>query len=238
MGTVHRIHHFAQAIVDVEAGSTSKLEFLSRVDGVAPRDLEAFFESRSPRESLGIVLDQVELATRFQREFGTPCSINVDNKILLNESTRAELLERLTGNTIPVTFEFTEIFPMPPAQLVNPIFGRLRECSVEIALDDFGTGFNGMSLFVDYDFDVVKVDRVLIADIASRTKKAKVLGLICDMIGSLGKCHVVEGLDNEGALRVLQELGYSVFQGFYFHRPEPLTEFSGLSVDPSVRGAA
>lgn len=238
MGTVHRIHQFAQAVVDVEKQTTIKLELLSRVDGVGPSDLEEFFESLSPEDSLSIVMEQLELATRVHAESGMPCSINIDNKILLNEPTRAQLLERLTGNTVPMTFEFTEIFPMPPAQLVNPIFGQLRERSVEIALDDFGTGFNGMSLFVDYDFDVIKVDRVLIADIASRTKKAKVLGLICDMIASLGKCHVVEGLDDQETLQILRDLGYSVFQGFYFHRPEPLDDFSAVDIYPHVRGAA
>ncbi len=238
MGNGYRIHQFAQAVVDVERGATIKLELLSRVDGVGPSDLEEFFESLSPEDSLSIVLEQLDLAVRVQEEFGTPCSINIDNKILLSEPTRAQLLERLTGNTVPVTFEFTEIFPMPPAQLVNPIFGQLRERYVEIALDDFGTGFNGMSLFVDYDFDVIKVDRVLIADIASRTKKAKVLGLICDMISSLGKSHVVEGLDDEETLQILRDLGYSVFQGFYFHHPEPLNDFSDLSVYPRVQGAA
>ena len=200
MTVLRRIRHVGQAIVDVEEGVPTKVELLSRVDGVEASKLEEFFESLTPKESLDVVLKQFELATSFYGTWGVPCSINVDNKILLNESTRAELLERLTDNKTPVTFEFTEIFPMPPAQMVNPIFGALRDCSVEVALDDFGTGFNGMSLFVDYDFDVVKVDRVLISDIASRTKKAKVLGLICDMIKSLGKSHVVEGLDDEASL--------------------------------------
>lgn len=220
------IQFFGQPIVDVIEDRAVKVELLTRVSDPSVVDLEAFFEQLTPEESLGLTVAQYEISRDFYRRTRVPCAVNVDNKVLLNDATRQLLLETVHGNTVPVTFEFTEVFPMPPADLVNPVFNELRDHGISIALDDFGTGFNGMSLFVDYDFDIVKVDRVLTTDIKARAKKAKVLALICSMIQSIGKEHVIEGVETEETLDTLVELGFRVFQGFHFHLPAKLDDLS------------
>ena len=114
---------------------------------------------------------------------------------------------------------------MPPPELMNPLLKVLRDFGKRSALDDFGTGFNGMSLFVDFDFDVVKIDRSLIVDIETRPAKLKVLGLIGQMIDTLGKEHVVEGVETQSQSDKLRACGFHTFQGYLWHRPEPIEAF-------------
>ena len=81
-----------------------------------------------------------------------------------------------------------------------------------------------MSLLTDYDFDVVKIDRSLVFDIANRVEKQKTVKLINQMLGVLGKRHVVEGVDDDEVYRLLKKAGFTTFQGYLFHRPEALED--------------
>lgn len=142
-----------------------------------------------------------------------------------SQDFRKEVLNSIQRATAPTIYEFTETYPMPPSELMNPIFKVLRDAGKRSALDDFGTGFNGMSLFVDFDFDIVKIDRSLIVDIDVRPVKLKVLNLISEMIEALGKQHVVEGVETQSQLDKLRACGFHTFQGYALHRPEPIEHF-------------
>ncbi|WP_439107734.1 EAL domain-containing protein [Congregibacter sp.] len=212
---------YGQQIVNATTRRVDKVELLSRpVGGGDIPDLEAFFQKLPVEAHLDLVKWHVQIAREVHAALGVPVCINVDNQIFLEERYTHHLYSLIERNRLPLVFEFTEMNPMPSVDRVHPVFRRLREHSVQIALDDFGAGFNGMSLFTDYDFDIVKIDRALVKDVAVRAKKAQVLGLLADMITTLGKSHVVEGLETEEQLMSLQRLGFTTFQGFFFHRPD------------------
>ncbi len=223
MSIVNRVHFFAQQVVDISATATKKYELLSR-----PRNpwggtsIEQFFSGLEPEQHLCIIEAQLSLAEKLFETTGAECAINVDNMILKDESHQESLCKMAEAHHFPVTFEFTEVNPMPPVDKVNPLLNTLRSLGITPSLDDFGTGFNGMSLFVDYDFDIVKIDRSLISDLSGRSKKAEVLGLLAKMIDTLDKAHVVEGVESIEQLALLADLGFHCFQGFYFHQPEPV----------------
>jgi EAL domain-containing protein (putative c-di-GMP-specific phosphodiesterase class I) len=104
---------------------------------------------------------------------------------------------------------------------VNGIFQQLRALNCSVALDDFGTGFNGMSLFVDYDFDFIKIDRAIIANVAENSQRAKVVKLIAEMIQTLGKTPIAEGIETPEQKSIIVDCGIALQQGFLFHKPEP-----------------
>ena len=216
---------FAQSVVDLKY-NTRKYELLSRPQMLPDgHSIEEYFANMSSADLLEVVELQMKVAARFHENGIGVCSINVDNLILTDIAHQESLLSLARHYRIPVIFEFTEVHPMPPVEVVNPVFNELRKNGVMSSLDDFGTGFNGMSLFVDYDFDIVKVDRSLIADVEGRTKKAEVLRLLARMVETLGKSHVVEGVETAEQVNVLRALGFHCFQGYHFHRPQPAEEF-------------
>ncbi len=204
------------------------VEILSRLRSAVDRDrtnMAVFFHQLEPIQRFAIFEHQNQLADRLFEATGIRSSVNVDNELVESQELRAKVLASIQRATAPTTYEFTEVHPMPPSELMNPIFRVLRDSGKLSALDDFGTGFNGMSLFVDFDFDVVKIDRSLIMDIDSRPAKLKVLSLIGQMIETLGKDHVVEGVETQAQMDRLRACGFHTFQGYLMHRPEPIERF-------------
>lgn len=185
---------------------------------------EEFFRVLSADDSLSITFRQLELAARIYETYSVVCSVNTDNSVLHSDSLTARLIEACKVRLCPVVLEFTEVRPLPPSDLVNSIFEELKGAGAQLALDDFGTGYNGMSVFANYDFDIVKLDKSLVQGLQKRPQKLKVLKHVLEMISSLKKNHVVEGVEDEDQLERLVDIGYTVFQGFLFHRPAPVEE--------------
>lgn len=218
---------YAQKIVKTNSADFY-VEILSRpreFRATGPLNMAEFFHRLTPAERFEVFEAQNRTADRLFNATEITSSINVDNELVESEHFRKRVLESIRCATAPTIYEFTEVYPMPPSELINPIFKILRDAGKRSALDDFGTGFNGMSLFVDFDFDIVKIDRSLIVDIDVRPVKLKVLRLISEMIETLGREHVVEGVETQAQFDKLRECGFHTFQGYFLHRPEPIERF-------------
>jgi EAL domain-containing protein (putative c-di-GMP-specific phosphodiesterase class I) len=169
---------------------------------------------------------QLKRGQQLYEKTGYTCSINVDNSIFTEDRLKSRLLEGCAKFDYPKILEFTELRPMPPADEINQVFLELKNHGVSIALDDFGTGFNGMSIFANYDFDIIKIDNSMITGLESRPQKKQILQHIKNLLDALDKQHVVEGVETQERLDNLVEIGYEVFQGYFFHRPQPLGDFT------------
>lgn len=221
---VDLVETYYQNIVDAN-GSVLKRELLTRLGANQNgSSLEEFFLKISPEESMGITVNQIRLAAEIHEKTGTTCCINVDNCTWLDDRLKDLLLEAVNRYAVPLVLEFTELRPMPPPDEINSVLLDLKRHGVKLALDDFGTGLNGISVFADYDFDIVKIDRKLTLGIKERPQKLKVLAHVLDLLNLLGKDHVVEGVEDKEHFQALADIGFTVFQGFVFHRPAPVEE--------------
>lgn len=199
-------------------------ELLSRPLGVSV-SVEDYFSGLSVAQHFDVLGWQLALAEELCRDAGTHCAINLHNSVIHDEGDRNRLLTLMRGFSTPVTFEFTETFPMPPVSVANRFLRDVRRLGYTTALDDFGTGLNGMSLLTDFDFDIIKIDRVLSHDLGERLEKKKMLGLILKMLEVLGRDHVVEGIEDVDVYEFLVGIGYTQFQGFLFDRALPVDDF-------------
>lgn len=198
-------------------------ELLSRLDpGVVP---EKYFASLGIPDQLRVLDWHLGIAEAMGAEFPTHVSINLHNSMVTDEADRVRFLDRISSCPTSVTFEFTETHPMPPVGDANRLLRDIRERGHRSALDDFGTGLNRTSLLTHYDFDVIKIDRSLHVGVDTNPTRARSLKLLFEIIEQLGKAHVVEGVETEAAHEVLRAIGYSTFQGFLFHRPEPVADY-------------
>jgi EAL domain-containing protein (putative c-di-GMP-specific phosphodiesterase class I) len=218
------VETYYQNIVDAD-GTILKRELLTRL-GPNPGgpSLEEFFLKISPEKSMEITVNQIEIAARVYENSGTTCSVNVDNCTWLDDRLKELLIEAVNRYATPLVLEFTELRPMPPPDEINAVLLDLKRHGVKLALDDFGTGLNGISVFADYDFDIVKIDRKLTLGLQERPQKLQVLAHVLDLLNLLGKDHVVEGVEDDAHLKALVGVGFTTFQGFVFHRPAPVEE--------------
>lgn len=199
-----------------------EIELLSRPHGIT--DVDGFFTALDVESYMDLLRLQVDLAARLRQKFGVTCALNVHNSVIADAQRARIFLQLAESQSSPLIFEFTEKFPMPTPARSNQILRELRELGHRSALDDFGIGLNGMLQLTEYDFDIVKLDKSLCSDIAKRRGKRTCIKLIGRMLTALGKSHVVEGVEDGETLELLEECGFTTFQGYFLHRPAPIKD--------------
>lgn len=105
------------------------------------------------------------------------------------------------------------------------IISRLRQAGFCVQMDDFGSGSSSLSILQQLKVDALKLDVGFIRTTLSGENGARVLQHVVLMAGDLNADLVVEGVETLSQLQLLQQLGCTVFQGYYFARPMPVSEF-------------
>ena len=124
--------------------------------------------------------------------------------------------------------EITESVLMDDVDDARDRLDRLRALGVRIALDDFGTGHSSLTYLRRFPVDAIKLDQSFVAGVEADPGDAAILSAVVQMAGALGKECVPEGIEHEGQLTALVDLGCRVGQGFLFSRPLPAAELTEL----------
>lgn len=101
----------------------------------------------------------------------------------------------------------------------------LRSIGCRIAVDDFGSGHMFLERLATGLFDVLKIDRSLVATAASDARSVNLLAGVVSLAQSLGLRTLAEGVETEAQAQLVTEVGCDKAQGFYFGRPVPCIEF-------------
>ena len=155
-------------------------------------------------------------------------------------------LLRVGPNHRVFTDELCDYFGVPHHRLVVEIieqpssdestFDRtveaLRERDLLIAIDDFGTGFSNFDRIWRMRPDIVKLDRSLIARIASPAADHQFATQLVTMLHRAGTMVLGEGVETEEELMTLMEADVDFVQGFWLGKPHASIE-SASSVAPT-----
>lgn len=118
-----------------------------------------------------------------------------------------------------IIFEFTEDEKIQDRAHVRDIVRYYRARGFQTAIDDFGAGYAGLNLLADIQTDIVKLDMDLLRHIdRDKNRQAIVRGML-QVCRDLAIVPIAEGIESYDELRVLQDLGIELFQGYYFARP-------------------
>ncbi len=134
---------------------------------------------------------------------------------LLNESQVAPEL-------LVIELTETEFYSMN--SLTIRVIQELADRKIRIALDDFGVGFSSMSHLLEFPIDLIKIDRVFVEGVHRNHKARVITEALIDMSHQLGASVVAEGVDNDEAVRLLQELGCDYIQSHAFYQPLSVEE--------------
>jgi PAS domain S-box-containing protein len=160
---------------------------------------------------------------------GLSLAINLSPYELARRDLVAEvekLCERSGLDPSQLTFELTETALVDTSrdfwryQQVHD----LRATGAKIAIDDFGTGYSSLSYLKNLPVDLVKIDRSFVTDLATSQADSALVEAITKLSHALGLSVVAEGVESEGELAVLRQLGVDLAQGFLFGGPGPLSE--------------
>jgi EAL domain-containing protein (putative c-di-GMP-specific phosphodiesterase class I) len=141
------------------------------------------------------------------------------------ESTLDSILARNGVDHDAFKLEVTESAYTENADQVIQVVDSLRKKGYEVGMDDFGTGYSSLNMLSAMPVDVIKMDRAFIRNIERDKKDIQLVALILGIARNLKIPVVAEGVETEGQLRLLKDLGCAVVQGFYFSRPLHPTDF-------------
>jgi diguanylate cyclase (GGDEF)-like protein len=131
-----------------------------------------------------------------------------------------------------IELEFTEGALIEYSSAVNKAVKSLKNLGVATALDDFGTGYSSMSYLRHFPIDTLKIDRIFVRDIASKTAgNAPLVDAIIAMAKSLGVATVAEGVETEAQWQYLRNREANQVQGFLFCRPVSVEELNRWHTD-------
>ncbi len=117
-------------------------------------------------------------------------------------------------------FEFTENERISDTAHMQKIVDIYRKLGIWTALDDFGAGYAGLGLLSRLQPDLIKIDMELLRDIHLNHAKQIIVAGIVGIARALDIAVLGEGVESEQELTVLRATGISLFQGYYFAKPE------------------
>jgi EAL domain-containing protein (putative c-di-GMP-specific phosphodiesterase class I)/CheY-like chemotaxis protein len=119
-----------------------------------------------------------------------------------------------------VVLEITERSSLDKLDKVAERVAALRRMGFRIAIDDLGAGYAGLTTLAQLEPEIVKLDMSLVRDLHTNHTKRKVVRSMTQLAREIGALVVAEGVETEEELEAVVDLGCDFVQGFYFARPE------------------
>jgi len=118
-----------------------------------------------------------------------------------------------------LTIELTETGAMHEAIQMMDVLTRLRLKGFKLSIDDFGTGYSSLVQLQKMPFSEIKIDRTFVMQMQTNQGCRIIVEIVIDLARKLGLTSVAEGVEEEAALRSLNEMGCDAAQGFQICRP-------------------
>lgn len=150
-------------------------------------------------------------------------SVEFNQPDLANEVLRILNLAKVPARHLEI--EVTEkVLLDGRSGLVADTLERFRRQGVQIALDDFGTGYASLTHLKRFPVDHIKIDHSFITDLEQDQDDAAIVGAVVGLGGSLGLQVTAEGVETEGQVRRLREMGCHNAQGHFYAKPMAASE--------------
>lgn len=125
-----------------------------------------------------------------------------------------------------ITLELTESVLMHDADEILETMMAIRKLGFNLAVDDFGTGYSSLNYLRRFPISCLKIDQSFVRDIHNTPANESITRAIIALAESLSLNVVAEGIETGKEKGVLETLGCSEGQGYYFSKPLPATDFA------------
>ncbi|MCU4119098.1 putative bifunctional diguanylate cyclase/phosphodiesterase [Variovorax sp. N23] len=96
---------------------------------------------------------------------------------------------------------------------------QIRALGMQLSLDDFGTGYSNLTCLETLPFQMLKVDRALVAHVTENPRARQLLQGIVNLGHGMGFRMLAEGVESEEVFHEIVALGFDHIQGYYLSRP-------------------
>ena len=209
-----------QPIVDVSLRNTFAYEALVRTEEASlqrPPDLIDAAERLERLPDLGRAIRTL-VAADARDVTGVLVFVNLHPEDLRDEdlyNPQAALSRRASTVVLEVT-ERSSLEGVPDLVARRQ---RLRDLGYRLAVDDLGAGYAGLGSMAQLEPEVVKLDMGLVRGIHEQPRKRELIRGMVALCQQMGMQVIAEGVEVEGEMRALMELGCVLQQGYLFAKP-------------------
>ena len=223
----------------ITVGAEALIRFFDEAYGVVGpiHFIEILEENRCSHLIDLFVLDEVCKAQKLRcisDRRVVPVSVNFSKNTLEYADLLDHVKEIMNRYDLPeglVQIEITESVGDMDIVLINNIAQSLISMGFRLSMDDFGTKYSNLEMLFKFPFSIAKIDRSLVKNLESNEKSRIMLKHLISMIMELGIECVAEGAENEEQVRLLQQFGCNIIQGYFYSKPVTLDVFTSEFVE-------
>ena len=208
----------AQPLVDLARCEVAGYEVLARFpeSGLPPYQVFA----QATEAGFGADIEAMVIRSALELKCSLPknvfISINVDPHHLRSPVVRDVLHEI---DLTKIVFELTEHRHFGDLNDLLFVLANLRRRGATVAVDDAGSGYAGLQQLLAIRPQLIKLDRALISGLDRDEAKRALVSMLGDFASRLDAWILGEGIETEGELRALREIGVPLGQGYFLGRP-------------------
>ena len=139
-----------------------------------------------------------------------------------------ELVKQYGVEPARLRIEITETVMMTDIENKMRILDELRKAGFIVEMDDFGSGYSSLNMLKDMPVDVLKIDMKFLSRTEDVLRAQTIVRNIINLSDDLGISALTEGVETKNQYHVLSDMGCRMFQGYYFSKPIPVSEFESL----------
>lgn len=157
-------------------------------------------------------------------------NLNVEVAQLKNEQFVNELVKltrKFDVRPHKIFIEITETDLEDNPKKMIDVLESIKLAGFNLSVDDFGTGYSSIKRLTQSNFNQLKIDRYFMNNIHKNKNYQAMLKAIIIMCKDLHIEALAEGVENTQEVKLLQDYGIDVFQGYYFYKalsPENVRE--------------
>jgi diguanylate cyclase (GGDEF)-like protein/PAS domain S-box-containing protein len=122
--------------------------------------------------------------------------------------------------------EITETIAMEDTPREQGKLRELHELGISLSIDDFGMGYSSLDYLKRYPVTRIKIDKSFVDNALSNNADSAIVNAVIAIAHGLGMKVIAEGVETKEQLMFLCALDCDSFQGYYFSKPLPASEFS------------
>jgi diguanylate cyclase (GGDEF)-like protein/PAS domain S-box-containing protein len=241
------MHLNYQPVVDAQSGGLTGFEALLRwthpeMGNISPVKFIPLAEDARLIGPIGewVLRTACDEAARW--DLPVRVAVNVSPDQLHNPAFAGVVAQALMQSGLPperLELEVTESVFMREGTMAIQVLEKILDLGVRLSLDDFGTGYSSLGYLAHTRFSSIKIDRSFVQGASKGTKEAiAIIRAVVALADSLGMATTAEGVETEDEHEMIQALGCTKVQGYYFGRPLPVNEARALVTRSSGASAA
>ncbi|MBP1579986.1 MAG: EAL domain-containing protein [Oscillospiraceae bacterium] len=189
-------------------------------------------------ESNGMIIEIGDIAFRKVCEFMKSgeaqrlgvkyVEVNLSVLQCVQEQFSDHLMQMMEEYGIPpeqINFEITETAGLANYEALLKNMNSLIAHGVTFSMDDYGTGFSTANYLISLPMDIVKIDKSILWPAMENEEAFVILRHTVEMLKSLNKRIVVEGVETKDMAQLLIDMGCDYLQGYYYQKPVPADKY-------------